>query len=104
MVHYILLLVAFVLLQVQCFKLLTPNPLVIWHGLGDSAENEGLLEFKQSLESNFPGLFVHLVEVAQGRSEDQRATIFGNVNEQVDLVADQLRAVPELDDGFDAIG
>jgi palmitoyl-protein thioesterase len=29
---------------------------------------------------------------------------YGNVNDQVEFVADQLAAVPELADGFDAIG
>lgn len=29
---------------------------------------------------------------------------YGNVNEQVALVADQIASIPELQDGFDAIG
>lgn len=101
MLRPFLLLLSFSILQVLSKSF---NPLVIWHGLGDSAQNEGLIQFKESLEDNFPGMFVHLVEVAPGRSEDQKAGIFGNVNEQVSLVADQLRSVPQLDDGFDAIG
>jgi palmitoyl-protein thioesterase len=29
---------------------------------------------------------------------------YGNVNEQVQLVSEQLAAIPELENGFDAIG
>jgi hypothetical protein len=29
---------------------------------------------------------------------------YGNVNEQVQLVSEQISAIPELQDGFDAIG
>lgn len=31
-------------------------------------------------------------------------TQYGNVNEQLELVANQLAAIPELKSGFDAIG
>lgn len=35
---------------------------------------------------------------------DRRATFFGNANAQVALVCDQLRALPQLAGGFDAVG
>ncbi|KAH9988458.1 palmitoyl-protein thioesterase, partial [Russula compacta] len=71
-------------------------PLVIWHGLGDSYDSSGILSFQSSIEKIHPGIFIH--------SEDQRATYYGNVDDQVEFVARQLKDVPQLSGGFDAVG
>ncbi|WFD32311.1 palmitoyl-protein hydrolase [Malassezia sp. CBS 17886] len=81
-----------------------PLPVVIWHGLGDSAQSPWLRNLKGQLEHMYPGIYVHLVEVQEGALVDQRATVFGNVNAQIDAVRDQLLSVPELRRGFDAVG
>ncbi|PWN25629.1 alpha/beta-hydrolase, partial [Jaminaea rosea] len=81
-----------------------PHPLVIWHGLGDSAYAEGLVDLKRSLEEAFPGLFVHIVSLEEGESADRKRTVFGSVNDDVDQVCEQLKAIPELEGGMDAIG
>ena len=81
-----------------------PHPVVIWHGLGDSAYADGMQELATSLKSAFPGLYVHLVALEDTLSADQKAGFFGNVNEQVEQVCDQLASVPELSKGFDGIG
>lgn len=83
---------------------LTPFPVVIWHGLGDSAYSPWLHAFKQRLEKMYPGIYVYLVAIKPGPFADQRATLFGNVNEQIDQVHCMLRKVPELRHGFDAVG
>ncbi|KAL8286246.1 hypothetical protein RQP46_004734 [Phenoliferia psychrophenolica] len=112
----------------------TPVPVVLWHGLGDRFEYvqhsqaylvpsfpnlalrsaPGLLELKTDLEERpeLEGVFVWIVRLAgEDGTGDQRATFFGSANEQVALVCDQLRALPEIMDPllnpsgkFDAIG
>lgn len=81
-----------------------PHPLVIWHGLGDSAYADGLTELKQSLEEAIPGLFVHLIYLGEDASSDRKRGFFGNINEDIDQVCEQLQGIPELKGGMDAVG
>lgn len=82
-----------------------PHPLVIWHGLGDSAHSEGIDSFISQLKEAFPGLYVHSVtQDASSDSEDRRQGFFGHVNDQVQKACDQLADIEELRDGFDALG
>lgn len=81
-----------------------PHPVIVWHGLGDSAYAEGMQDFAKSLKEAFPGIYVHLVTLADSTSADQKAGFFGNVNDQVEQVCQQVAAVPELQGGADAIG
>lgn len=84
--------------------LFQPLPVVIWHGLGDSAYSPWLLKLRKHIETMYPGIFVHLVAIKPTLFSDQRATVFGNVNDQIDLVHRELNAIPELRHGFDAVG
>ncbi|KAJ7874705.1 Alpha/Beta hydrolase protein [Mycena olivaceomarginata] len=81
-----------------------PRPLVLWHGLGDSANAPGMLRFAEEIKTVHPGIFVHSIYIDEDLDEDRRAGFYGNVNEQVQLVSEQLAAIPELENGFDAIG
>ncbi|KAJ5135042.1 uncharacterized protein N7515_004320 [Penicillium bovifimosum] len=74
----------------------TQLPLVIWHGLGDDFEREGLKEVASLAESVNPGTYVHLIRLADDSSGDRSATFIGNVTEQISLVCDQLAADPIL--------
>jgi len=56
------------------------------------------------VEDIHKGIFVHSVYLSEDLDEDRRATMYGNVNEQIDTVAAQLSDIPELANGFDAIG
>ncbi|KAI0768725.1 alpha/beta-hydrolase [Trametes elegans] len=78
--------------------------LVVWHGLGDSYASPGMLEFIEEIKKMHPGIFIHSVYINESLKEDEKAGFFGNVNEQLGIVADQLANVPELQVGFDAIG
>ncbi|PAV18878.1 palmitoyl- thioesterase [Pyrrhoderma noxium] len=80
------------------------RPLVLWHGLGDSYASPGMLEFADLLKEVHPGLFVHSIYIEENLDADQRAGFFGNVDAQLELVAEQLANVKELSQGFDAIG
>ncbi|KAH7888637.1 Alpha/Beta hydrolase protein [Phlebopus sp. FC_14] len=80
------------------------RPLVIWHGLGDTYASPGMVQFESEVKKMHPGIFVHSVYVDENLNADQHAGFYGNVNEQIALVAEQLASVPQLSRGFDAIG
>ncbi|KAF5346133.1 hypothetical protein D9758_009935 [Tetrapyrgos nigripes] len=84
----------------------TPRPLVIWHGLGDSYNAPGMLQFIEMVKEAIPGIFVHSVYLDEDQDKDRQAGFYGNVNDQVKLVSEQLTAIPELqiEGGFDAMG
>ncbi|KAF8844414.1 alpha/beta-hydrolase [Paxillus ammoniavirescens] len=80
------------------------RPLVIWHGLGDTYASPGMVQFESEVKKMHPGIFVHSVFIDQDAQADQRAGFYGNVDQQLVLVAEQLSSIPELSRGFDAIG
>ena len=51
-------------------KTQTPRPLVIWHGLGDTALSKGIQGFIEDIQSTRPGIFVYSVQIPEGGSED----------------------------------
>ncbi|KAI0829895.1 alpha/beta-hydrolase [Trametes gibbosa] len=80
------------------------RPLVIWHGLGDSYASPGMLDFMSRIKDIHPGIYIHSVYLNETLKEDERASFFGNVNEQIQTVSEQLAGLTELQGGFDAIG
>ncbi|KAJ7502802.1 palmitoyl-protein thioesterase [Mycena galericulata] len=82
----------------------SPRPLVLWHGLGDSATSPGMLRFADEIRSVHPGIFIHSVYIDEDLDKDRQAGFYGNVNDQVLLVLEQISAIPELEGGFNAIG
>lgn len=73
-------------------------PTVIWHGLGDYGASDGIQSFVSDI-SNYTRSFAYAVDMG-GRD----ASFFGNANAQVDKLCAQLPLIPELKDGFNAIG
>ncbi|CAG8192875.1 unnamed protein product [Penicillium salamii] len=71
-------------------------PLVIWHGLGDDFQREGLASVAELAEATNPGTYVHLIHLADDGSGDRSATFFGNVTQQIEIVCEQLAADPIL--------
>ena len=97
------------ILQSQQYIFPTPaahRPLVIWHGLGDTANGEGITGFMKDIKEMFPGIFIHSVQYpTSGSIDDERkAGFYGNASMQVDEVAETIRGIPELAHGFDGIG
>lgn len=82
-----------------------PLPVVIWHGLGDSADAEGLNSVADLIEEIYPGTYVHLVSLAEG-SGDRTQSWFGDLNAQLDSVCQQLAEDPIISTApaFDAVG
>ncbi|KAF8653587.1 hypothetical protein AX16_003865 [Volvariella volvacea WC 439] len=81
-----------------------PRPLVLWHGLGDAHSSPGMLEFASLIKDIHPGIFIHSVYIEEDIEQDRRAGFYGNANTQIEFVAEQLAGIPELAEGFDAIG
>ncbi|KAK8864163.1 hypothetical protein IAR55_001409 [Kwoniella newhampshirensis] len=84
----------------------SPRPLVIWHGLGDTSLSPGILDFINLTQSIHPGIFVYSVKIPlEGSLDDERkAGFWGHAEEQGEEGCEQIRSIPELKDGFDAIG
>ena len=81
----------------------TPLPLVIWHGLGDQFNNDGLKDIAKLADEIHPGTYVHIISLAETGDSDRTATFFGNVTEQIEYVCEQLasdnilRTAPAID-------
>lgn len=85
----------------------TPLPLVIWHGLGDSFNGEGIQQVAALAEAINPGTFVYTVSLGgTDGNADRSATFFGNVTAQLEEVCDALSQHPILSTApaIDAIG
>ncbi|KAK9470642.1 Alpha/Beta hydrolase protein [Dipodascopsis tothii] len=80
------------------------RPVVIWHGLGDNYQSDGMLRMAALIEETFPGTFVHSVYLEEDPEKDAHASLFGRIDDQVEQACEQLAAIPELAKGFDAIG
>lgn len=52
---------------------LTPRPLVIWHGLGDSYNSTGMANFQSLVKQVHPGMFVHSVYLHESQESDKKA-------------------------------
>jgi palmitoyl-protein thioesterase len=73
-----------------------PLPLIIWHGLGDRYDADGMHSIGALAESIHPGTFVYYVRTDDDSGQDRTNTFFGDLNEQLDGVCAALQAVPEL--------
>ena len=49
------------------------RPLVIWHGMGDTYDAPGILEFVQEVKDMHPGIFVHSIYLKEDSGEDRKA-------------------------------
>ncbi|KAJ3064907.1 hypothetical protein HDU98_011687 [Podochytrium sp. JEL0797] len=81
------------------------RPVVLWHGMGDSARNADSMGYIADLiRTELPDIFVHLIELGSTEEEDKNAGFFGIVTEQINQVCEDLKAIPELRHGFNAVG
>ncbi|KAJ1913152.1 hypothetical protein IWQ60_009337 [Tieghemiomyces parasiticus] len=82
-----------------------PAPVVVWHGMGDSAySKDSMGALQRSLETALPGAYIHLVALGGDQNSDVTASFWGNVNNQVDTVCRDLQRLPQLRTGFHALG
>ncbi|KZF23368.1 alpha/beta-hydrolase [Xylona heveae TC161] len=83
-----------------------PLPLVIWHGLGDTYNADGILSVGELAERIHPGTFVYNIRINDDPSSDRRATFFGNLTEQLTKVCADIGSHPILSTApaIDALG
>ncbi|RAL09046.1 palmitoyl-protein thioesterase family protein [Aspergillus homomorphus CBS 101889] len=75
---------------------LTPLPLIIWHGLGDTYTNPSLTTLAHRITTIQEGTYTHLIHLGDDAAADRRSTFLGNLTEQIDAVCAQLAADPIL--------
>jgi palmitoyl-protein thioesterase len=80
------------------------RPAVVWHGLGDNYNSSSMRSTVELIKETRPGIFVHSIYADTDPQADERHSLFGDANQQVQQVCQQLQAIPELRGGFDAIG
>ena len=80
-------------------------PIVIWHGLGDRFDSPGLRELADDIKKELgQDTFVHIARAHNDAGQDQKSSLFANMNTQLEAVASRLQDIPELQKGFNAIG
>jgi len=81
------------------------RPVVLWHGMGDTCCFNFSMGFIKSLIQQYlPNTYVYSVEIGNSIEEDQMNGFFMNVNDQIEMMCNQLPLVPELANGFNAVG
>merc|ERR1712055_660839 len=79
-----------------------PVPVVLWHGMGDSAM--GMKGIETILKENIPDVYVHRIMIGGNVVADVECGFFRDTNRQISEVCEMLAADPELQDGYNAIG
>lgn len=84
----------------------TPLPLVIWHGLGDTFDSDGIKHVESLAEAINPGTFTYSISLGDDASSDRSATFLGNVTTQLESVCEALASHPILSTApaIDAVG
>ncbi|PJF16623.1 hypothetical protein PSACC_03610 [Paramicrosporidium saccamoebae] len=63
-----------------------------------------MMGVKGEIESIYPGIFVHSIQIGASENKDRIASFYDDLNRQVDEICEQLESIEELKDGFDAVG
>jgi palmitoyl-protein thioesterase len=61
----------------------TSLPVVLWHGLGDSYDSEGMAKIASLINETYPGTFIHSIFLDDDPSKDRNAGFLGHVADQV---------------------
>ncbi|KAF4547911.1 Palmitoyl protein thioesterase-like protein [Elsinoe fawcettii] len=72
----------------------SPLPVIIWHGLGDRSDADGLTSVADLLQSVHAGTKVHIVSLGADGAADQRSSFFGQLTSQLASVCDELTSSP----------
>jgi len=91
------------LLCLSPFVEAAPRPVVMWHGMGDNCCFD-LNVIKKLIEIEIPGIFVHSIEIGNNTLEDTINGFFMPIHKQIPYAMEQLIAIPQLADGFNALG
>lgn len=75
-----------------------PLPLLIWHGLGDRYDAEGLHSVGDLAEEVHPGTYIYYIRMNDDGGEDRSSTFLGNLTEQMSFVCEALHDNSKLKD------
>lgn len=78
-------------------------PIVLWHGLGDSYDSKDIVGISRVLSESL-NTFVYSIYLDKDSLNDRNSGFFGKVDDQIEYVFKELSDIPELKDGFNAIG
>lgn len=96
---------ALVILLLSATILEAATPIVMWHGMGDSCcFSFSLGKMKKMLEAEIPGVYVKSLKIGQNMVEDYQSGYFVHPNKQIKNACNQIKADPQLQDGFNAVG
>ncbi|KAK0832263.1 hypothetical protein LTR73_002550 [Friedmanniomyces endolithicus] len=79
-------------------------PLLIWHGLGDRYDADGLHTVGTLANKIHPGTHIYYIRLDDDGSADRSASFFGNVSAQVAKVCEDIKADPQLAQSLDEKG
>ena len=104
--RYVLTLLTILSLRPTLAKEVSRIPIVLWHGMGDSGKSSGMQGVKQQLEDWY-GKDLLVCSITIGGADeaaDKKAGFFDLIDRQVEEVCEDLKTVPGLEDGFNAVG
>jgi len=80
-------------------------PVVLWHGMGDTCCFPWSMgRIKKLIEKTLPGIYVYSIMVGNDIIQDEIAGFFGNVNDQIKEVSQDIANNVHLSNGFNAVG
>lgn len=84
----------------------TPLPVVIWHGLGDTYNGEGIRQVGELADKVNPGTLVYSIRIDEDAARDRYSSFVGNVTEHVEKACADIAAHPILSTApaIDAVG
>jgi len=79
-------------------------PVVQMHGMGDFSVSPGMVEIRRAISKLLNGTYVKSAKVGATLGADSRNTFFTTMNAQIEFFAKEVKADPELKNGFNAVG
>jgi palmitoyl-protein thioesterase len=61
-------------------------PIVLWHGLGDTYDSNGMSWVADIINETYPGTFIHSVYLNEDSIKDRNAGFLGHVADQVSWI------------------
>lgn len=74
----------------------TQLPLLIWHGLGDRYDADGIQSVAKLAEKVNEGTYVYPIRLDDDGGQDRTATFYGNLTEQLEFVCNDIASHPIL--------
>lgn len=71
-------------------------PLIIWHGFGDAFDSDGMKGVGDIYRDIYPGSAVYSVRLAEDSDGDRRSSFFGNLNDELSDVCQQIQNTKDL--------